>query len=446
MTVSANYDAIAQCNKCGFCHVACPIFRATGHESGVARGRLALLRGIIENRIEWNDELEDPLFTCLGCGACTTNCFGSVPTADLVLNARSEYFDKVGKKPAHRLLFEHLLPYPKRLHLAARTAALGKNSGASKLANALGLLRIFGRDLPRAEGIVEKLPMSSFRGTTKPGVYEGEGKDLKIGYFVGCGVDVIQVEAGKATFESLKKIGKSVTVLDNCCCGLPPWSYGDIENTKVLAEKNLKIFSETDVDVIVTDCSSCASFLKEYKKVYKDDQQKLELVEKTRSKIRDVVEFLHASEFGESGDKAKEVVDSYHDSHAVGTDAVQKVVSKDGKAIVTYHDPCHAVRGQGIQSESRELLKSLPNVEFREMAEADWCCGGAGSYALTHYDLSQKVLDRKIDNLKKTEADILVTSCPACMIQLAWGIRKHGLKTRIFHISEMTSYKESVVA
>lgn len=445
MTVSANYDAIAQCNKCGFCHVACPIFRATGHESGVARGRLALLRGIIEERIEWNEEMEDPLFTCLGCGACTTNCFGSVPTADLVLNARSEYFDKVGKKPAHRLLFEHLLPYPKRLHLAARTAALGKNSGASKLANALGLLRIFGRDLPKAEGIVEKLPMSSFRGTTKPQTYTGQGSDLKIGYFVGCGVDVIQVEAGTATFESLKKIGKSVTVLNNCCCGLPPWSYGDIDNTKVLAEKNLQIFAEADVDVIVTDCSSCASFLKEYKKVFADDPQKLELVEQTSAKIRDVVEFLYTSKFGVDEDKQQEVVDSYHDSHA-GTEAVRQAVPKDGKAVVTYHDPCHAVRGQGIKSEGRDLLNSLPNVEFREMPEADWCCGGAGSYALTHYDLSQKVLDRKIGNLKKTEADILVTSCPACMIQLAWGIRKHGLKTRIFHISEMTAYKEGVSA
>jgi glycolate oxidase iron-sulfur subunit len=232
MTVTANYDAIAKCNKCGFCHTACPIFRATGHESGVARGRLALLRGIIEKRVEWNEELEDPLFTCLGCGACTTHCAGKVPTADLILNARSEYFEEVGKKPAHRLLFEHLLPYPKRLHLAARAAALGKNSGASKLANALGLLRIFGRDLPKAEGIVEKLPTESFRGKIKPEVYPGQGSDLKIGYFVGCGVDVIQVKAGKATFEELKKIGSSVTVLNNCCCGLPPWSYGDIENTK----------------------------------------------------------------------------------------------------------------------------------------------------------------------------------------------------------------------
>ncbi len=445
MTVSANYDAIAKCNKCGFCHVACPIFRSTGHESGVARGRLAMLRGIIEERVEWNQEMEDPLFTCLGCGACTTNCFGAVPTADLILNARAEYFDKVGKKPAHRLLFEHLLPYPKRLHLAARAAALGKNTGASKLANALGLLRIFGRDLPKAEGIVEKLPLTSFRGMIKPQTYEGRGNGPRIGYFVGCGVDVIQVDAGKATFESLQKVGKSVTVMNNCCCGLPPWSYGDIDNTKVLAEKNLKAFAETDVDVIVTDCSSCASFLKEYKKVFADEPLKLELIEKTRAKIKDVVEFLYSSKFGESGAKGAEVVDSYHDAHA-GTEAVQAVLAKSGKAVVTYHDPCHAVRGQGIKSESRELLKSLPNVEFRELPEADWCCGGAGSYALTHYDLSQKVLDRKINNLKKTEADILVTSCPACMIQLAWGIRKHGLKTRIFHISEMTAYKESIPA
>ncbi len=446
MTVSANYDAIAKCNKCGFCHVACPIFRATGHESGVARGRLAMLRGLIEGRVEWNHELEDPLFTCLGCGACTTNCFGAVPTADLVLNARSEYFERVGKKPAHRLLFEHLLPYPKRLHLAARAAALGKNSGASKVAKAMGLLRIFGRDLPKAEGIVEKLPTTSFRGTTRPETYPGQGKDLKIGYFVGCGVDVIQVDAGTATFNSLKRIGKSVTVLNNCCCGLPPWSYGDIENTKVLAEKNLKVFAETDVDVIVTDCSSCASFLKEYRKVFAGEPQKLELVEETRKKLRDVVEFLYTAEFGASGDKEAAVVDSYHDAHGSGSAAVQAVMKSSGKAVVTYHDPCHAVRGQGIKSESRELLKSIPNVEFREMAEADWCCGGAGSYALTHYDLSQKVLDRKIGNLKKTEADILVTSCPACMIQLAWGIRKHGLNTKIFHISEMTAYKEGLTA
>jgi len=446
MTVLANYDAIAKCNKCGFCHVACPIFRATGHESGVARGRLALLRGIIEKRVEWNEELEDPLFTCLGCGACTTNCFGAVPTADLVLNARAEYLDNVGKKPAHRLLFEHLLPYPKRLHVAARAVALGKNSGASKVANALGLLRIFGRDLPKAEGIVEKLPTASFRGMIKPGTYEGKGTELRIGYFIGCGIDVIQVNAGKASFEALKEIGKSVTVLENCCCGLPPYSYGDIGNTKKLAGKNLEIFSAADLDVVVTDCSSCASFLKKYGKIFKDDQKYEEMAQKQLPLFQDIVEFLASK--GTSAAKGageKEEIGSYYDPHAAG--AAGGSTGKSGGAgrpvVVTYHDPCHAVRGQGIRSEGRDLLKAMPNVEFKEMAEADWCCGGAGSYALTHYELSQKVLDRKMKNLKNTDADILVTSCPACMIQLAYGIRRHGLKTKVFHISEVKDFLET---
>ena len=155
MDIAEQYDAIAQCNKCGFCQVACPIFRSTGHESGVARGRLALLRALIEGRLEWNKELEEPLYDCLGCGACTANCFPAVPTADLVNKARTEYLEKVERKPVHQMLFDYLLPYPRRLHLAARAVALGKNTGISSLARAIGLLRVFGRDFSRAEEIID---------------------------------------------------------------------------------------------------------------------------------------------------------------------------------------------------------------------------------------------------------------------------------------------------
>ena len=96
MAVEEHYDEIARCNRCGFCQVACPIFRSTGHESGVARGRIALLRALIEGRMEWDRQLEEPLFACLLCGACTSNCFPAVPTADLILDARSQYLDRVG--------------------------------------------------------------------------------------------------------------------------------------------------------------------------------------------------------------------------------------------------------------------------------------------------------------------------------------------------------------
>mgnify|MGYP001820360523 FL=1 len=109
----------------------------------------------------------------------------------------------------------------------------------------------------------------------------------------------------------------------------------------------------------------------------------------------------------------------------------------DSPVRVTYHDPCHAARGQGIMKQPRELLQKLPGIEYVELPEADWCCGGAGAYALSQYDLYRRVLDRKIANLKTTEADVLATSCPACIIHLSYGVRKHGLKTRVCHISEI---------
>lgn len=416
MDILKEYDAISQCNKCGFCQVACPVFRSTGHESGVARGRLALMRGIIEERVQWTKELEDPLFNCLGCGACTSACLAAIPTPDLVIKGRAEYLEKVGRKPIHKLLFEQLLPYPKRLHMAARAAALGKNSGMSKVAKALGLLRILGRDFARAENIVEKISPVPFRGMEKPGVYEGQGESLRIGYFVGCGVDVIQQQAGQASLKILKKIGKTVTILDNCCCGLPAWTYGDITAARKLALKNLETVSSGSFDVIVTDCSSCASFLKKYPAVFEGDETNQTRAQEQLPLFQDMVEFVF--------------------KHHYKTPSLQRPV------IVTYHDPCHAVRGQGISKENREILKGIKGVEFREMTEADWCCGGAGSYALTHYDLSMRVLDRKMKHVAATGADFLVTSCPACMIQLAHGVRRNNLKTTVCHISQIVTGAE----
>jgi len=415
LDISEYYNEISQCNKCGFCQVECPIFRSTGHEAGVARGRLALLRAIIEGRLEWTKELEGPLFNCLLCNACTANCFPAIPTAEFVVKARSEYLEKVGRKSVHRLLFHHLLPYPRRLHWAARTVASGKNTGISDLAGAIGLLRIFGRDFSKASGIVERIPAWAFREKFKIGSYEGKGNDLKIGYFVGCGVDTINQDSGKAALRLLKKIGRTVTILDNCCCGLPAMSYGDLEAARKMAGKNLEILTAEKFDVIVTDCSSCGSFLKKYPEIFPEDSEKHELAQQVSSRIRDMVELIFTEDLA--------------------------FISSGESISVTYHDPCHASRGQGLTIEPREILKRLPGVEYIELPEAGWCCGGAGSYAFTNYDLSREVLDRKMENIKKTDADIIATSCPACIIHLSYGVREHGLKTKVCHIAELTDLK-----
>ncbi|OQY04810.1 MAG: hypothetical protein B6I22_08735 [Desulfobacteraceae bacterium 4572_123] len=413
MGISEDYDEILHCSRCGFCQTACPIFRSTGHESGVARGRLALLRALIEGRLEWTKEIEEPLFDCLLCGACTSNCFTAIPTSNLIVNARAEYLEKVGRKPIHRLLFDQLLPYPRRLHLTARAVALGKNTKISDVARALGLLKIFGRDFPRADEIVERLPARAFRDETKPGSRRGEGNSLRIGFFIGCGMDIIQQNAANATLGLLQKIGKTVTVLDNCCCGLPAFTYGDLNVAQKLADKNMRILGDGKFDVIVTDCSSCASFLKKYPDLFPENDSRHKKAKAISAGVKDLLELV-------------ELV-------SVKT---PPAVPKAGLSA-TYHDPCHAVRGQGLSKEPREILKNIPGLEYRELPEADWCCGGAGSYALSHYDLSRQVLDRKMENVKKTGADLLVTSCPACIIHLSYGVRKHGLKTRVCHISEV---------
>jgi glycolate oxidase iron-sulfur subunit len=405
MAIEEHYDEIARCNRCGFCQVACPVFRATGHEAGVARGRLALLRALIEKRIDWNHELEEPLFACLLCGACTANCFPAVATADLLLDARGEYLDRVGRNRLHRLLFDHLLPHPKRLRLAARAAAFGKRTGLSRIARALGLLRIFGRDFPRAEQIVDHFPKRTFREGLAARVFEGEG-DLRIGYFVGCGTDIMCPQSATATLGVLRRIGSVVTVLENCCCGLPPLTYGDRPAAQKLAEKNLHLLAAGNFDVIVTDCSSCAAFLKKYPTLFG--------AEAIAGIVRDLAELI-------------------------ATSLPPSVAAPAEKRIVTYHDPCHASRGQGLVDQPREILRSLPNIEYRELPEADWCCGGAGSYALAHYDLAGEVLARKMDNLDRTGADLLVTSCPACIIHLTHGVRQRGLPVRVCHISELVS-------
>jgi glycolate oxidase iron-sulfur subunit len=411
MSITEHYDEIAHCNRCGFCQTACPIFRSTGHESGVARGRLALLRAVIEKRLEWSREIEEPLYDCLLCGACTSNCFPAIPTSELVVDARCEYLDKVGRSPVHRLLFDRLLPYPRRLHLAARAAALGKNSGATRLARALGLLRIFGRDLPRAEEIVERLPAQPFRSRFSPGPRVGRGDGPDIAYFVGCGADIVSQAAAQATLALLQRFARSVHILDNNCCGLPAWSYGDLDAARKLAEKNLPLLTSGEFDRVVTDCSSCAAFLKKIPRLFAAGDPRRPEAQAAASRIQDVSEWLSA-------------------------EAVPSSRALAGKRV-TFHDPCHASRGQGLVKAPRELLRRMPGAVFVELPEADWCCGGAGSYALSHYDLAMQVLDRKMENLKKTGADVLVTTCPACIIQLSYGVRRHGLRVQVRHLTEV---------
>jgi glycolate oxidase iron-sulfur subunit len=222
-------------------------------------------------------------------------------------------------------------------------------------------------------------------------------------------------------------IGDEVTVLDNCCCGLPAETYGDRQAAQKLAAKNLRLLRGDRFDLIVTDCSSCAAFLKKYPALFPKGDPRHTTAQAVSARVRDLVEL--------AGD-----LESRTAKDSSGTSTVPPSAFRDPRSerlIVTYHDPCHASRGQKLVAEPRRLLQALPGVEYRELPEADWCCGGAGSYALSHYDLARAVLDRKIGNVEKTGANLLVTSCPACIVHLSYGVRLRKLPVRVCHIAEL---------
>ena len=417
------YDEIAKCNKCGFCQAVCPIFDITKDERSVARGHNAHLRKLIEGDLNLNKDLKDPLFECLLCRTCVANCFPAVRTDKNVVRGRAEYMKQIGQPKILTFLFNKMLPDQKAMAKYVRLGALGKNAGLSKLARALGILKWFGKDFDKAEGIIEKLPTRFFRDRVADLKLKPENPKMRIGYFVGCGFNFVLPHVSEATADVLVKQGIEVVIADNCCCGLPAYGYGDLEAARKLARKNMDILEKMDVDLIVTECASCSAHLKDYPELFEEDPAMFERAEAFVKKISGFSEFMH--------DKMPEA---------------DKAAGGKKKSKVTYHDPCHMCRYQGISKEPRSLLNQMPGVEYVELPEADRCCGAAGSYNIMHYEQSMKVLDRKIEHLKNTDADVLTTECPGCCIQLAYGVRRAGLSTKVVHISQLmqdTYYKGS---
>lgn len=230
-------------------------------------------------------------------------------------------------------------------------------------------------------------------------------------YFVGCYAPNFAPEKAAATIRVLNKNRAEVVVPDFACCGLPAAGYGDMASAKDMARKNIEIASKIKVDAMVTPCASCSSFLKDYAKLLADDPEWAEKAKEFAGKVRDISEFL--------------------------VDIGLNTEMGELKRKVTFHDPCHLAHYQKIKDQPRNILKSIPGVEFVDMVEADMCCGAAGSYAFKNYDLSRKVLERKMNNVARTGADTLVSSCPACIMQLTCGVGQRKLPVSVLEIVEL---------
>jgi glycolate oxidase iron-sulfur subunit len=400
-------EALLRCNKCGLCLAGCPIYKVTGIEWTAARGRLAVLRGALENELKL-DELTEPIFNCLTCNGCVDHCPPGVMTDEVIMKARAELMKQRGQPWVQKFIFNNLLPNPSRLNKSAQLLGWVQAAGLPTIARGIGITKLMGK-VGKAERILPRIPLKQKVDSTSKKL---ENPKYRVAYFVGCAAANFTPQVAEAAIRVLNKHNAEVAIPDFICCGMPAMGYGDAESMLSMVKKNLDLAkSLKDVDAIITTCATCGSMLKRYANLLKDDAQYAEAAQTFSAKVKDISEFL------------------------VGIGLVTEM--KDVKAKVTYHDPCHLGRFQKVSDPPRQILKSIPGVQYVEMAEANMCCGAAGSYSLSHYDLSMKVLARKMGNLAKTQADLIVTCCPGCSMQLAHGVKTHHLKTKATELVEL---------
>ena len=396
------YGDILSCMRCGLCLPVCPTYRELGNETDSPRGRIALTRAVAEGKLTLTPKLVDHMYRCLDCQACVAVCPSGVKAAELIKAAKIKIDREIPQPFIKRPIFGGLLPRPALLELAMLPLYLYEKIGLQALLRKAGLLGLLPFSLGQLEQIAPALDGRPLRQTL-PEVAPAKGqRRLRVGYFLGCAQNLAFASAGRDTVSVLAENGcEVVTPRSLRCCGVPHLNYGAADLARQMARQNIAAFEKAGVDFVVTDCATCGSFTKEYAHLLAGDDEWAERAQAFSSRVRDISEFLIEVSFGDQ----------------LGT----------VRRKVTYHEPCHLVRGQGITAQPRQLLTAIPGVELVEMKESDWCCGGAGTYNITHPSISAKILDRKMRNVAATGAEVLVSGCPACQMQLGYGIRRAGL-------------------
>ena len=409
---------LSQCMKCGFCTFFCPVYQEEWIESSVARGKNMMIRGLLAGELDYTKEYAERLNKCTLCMACTTNCPARANIPNVIIAARADTVKARGVKFPYNVVYRWVLPRRTLFGNLVRFASWFQGIFLPKTEGTIRHLSMFLSALGKGRQIPEIAP--KFLRQIVPVVNKppaGVATRMKVGYFTGCMTDFVFPELGKHIVDFLTRNGVEVVVPEEQgCCGAPVFlGAGDFDTGRRLADTNVKAFG--GVDYIVSDCATCTSALKDYVKFLADTSERKEAYTKFGERVKDISEFLV-------------------DVLKLPSSAYQPASEVKGKKV-TWHDPCHLVRHLGIKDQPRQIIKSIPGVEYVEMPNADRCCGMAGTFSIYYYDLSKKIADKKVEAIESTGADIVVSSCPGCEIQLIDSTIRDKLPVKVMHIMEL---------
>ncbi len=400
--------AIQACVHCGFCLPTCPTYLETGSELDSPRGRIYLMKSVLEDQIPLDNEVVEHIDRCLGCLACVTACPSGVQYNELIDNFRPQLEAEYARAPmdrASRLMLMNVLPYTRRFRAAVALGKFGKPFASILPKPMQAMLSL----LPQ-----EKLPASQ----PIPALTPAQGtRRARVALLTGCVQPVLAPAINLATIRVLARNGIEVIVPENQgCCGALANHIGQKAIAQRFARHTLDTFP-TDVDAVLTNAAGCGSTFKEYDHLLADTPS-AQAAHDFSERAQDVNQFL--ADLG----------------------LVEKPLSLGRPLRVAYHDACHLGHAQRVREQPRDLLMSIPELELIELPEAEICCGSAGVYNITQPEMAGQLLNRKVDNILSTGVDGVATANIGCMTQIARGMAaKNG--GWIVHVMQLLDWAYS---
>ena len=411
-----DYEFLRHCVRCARCLPVCPTYQETMLEVQSPRGRLALIKAVEEGSLPVDGSVEDHLYHCLDCRMCNTVCPASVPIGESILAARAAFGEQRGHAWWRRLVFRHVLISADRLGVALWPLRLYQRWGLAHVARPL-LRRLPGplARLGKMEALLPPLPARPLH-TRLALISPARGqRRYRVGFFLGCMMSQIFAAESQATVDILTRAGcEVVTPRGQMCCGSPQDDQGDRAQLRRLARANIELFEQAgDLDVIVSDCAACSGTLKEYGKLLRADPTYAERARAFSERVKDIYEWYDA----------------------ILPPTLGQALTTPQR--VTIHDACHLANAQGVRTPQRRLLGRVRAIQVVEMAEPSACCGSAGIYNITHPEMADRRLERKLNHIAATGAGVVVTNGPGCLLQMRAAVRARRLPLEIKHISQL---------
>lgn len=397
--LAAMTAGIDMCVHCGFCLQACPTYVNLQDENDSPRGRIVLMRALVEGTLAVDDEsVRTHIDRCLGCRACETACPSGVPYGHLLEATRATLLENRPLAPVARLI----------LSVFAHRALLRPAMAASRVMRATRIPALVGRFLRGRLGFAMSM-LASTAPKLESVAYEvrGTGARGSVAVLEGCVMEGLYAHTNRATERTLTRNDYAIRPAPGQgCCGALHAHAGDADAARRLARRNVDAFERSGADFIAVNAAGCGAMVKEYGHLLADDPEYAERARAVAARARDVTELLALAGPAEGGPLP---------------------------IRVTYDAPCHLLHAQRVTSPPLQVLKAIPRLELVPLNDTEQCCGSAGIYNLIEPETSDAVLAPKLANIRETGADWVATGNPGCLMQIGAGMRQARIAATGIH-------------